>query len=121
MDEDPPTESEGEHVDGDRPTTSIPKYKRGDEVVARTEVDTEWWEHVQHAREVHEEVVGTYRSEPGVEYIERGVGEETIAGRATTAINILVTDTATAERLDFPDEIDGIPLVVEVGHIVDTE
>jgi hypothetical protein len=113
-------DAEDEQVDSSRPTTVIPKYKRGEEVVAWTEVDTEWWEHVQHAREVHEEVVATYGSEPGVEYIERGVGEETIAGHATTVITILVTDEATAKALDLPDEIDGIPLVVEVGHISDT-
>lgn len=112
MDDDSPTESEGEQADSRRPTTSLPKYKRG---------DTEWWEHVQHAMEVHEEVVATYLDEPGVNFIERGLGDETIAGRSTTAINILVADKATAERLDFPDEIDGIPLVVEIGHIVDTE
>lgn len=113
-------DAEDEQVDSSRPTTVIPKYKRGEEVVAWTEVDTEWWEHVQHAREVHEEAVATYGSEPGVEYIERGVGEETIAGHATTVITILVTDEATAKALDLPDEIDGIPLVVEVGHISDT-
>lgn len=115
-----PDDSENERVDSCRPTTSIPKYKRGDEVVAWTEVDTEWWEHVQHASGVYEEVVATYGSEPGVEYIERGGGEETIAEYATTVINIVVTDEATAKSLDLPDEIDGIPLVVEVGHISDT-
>ena len=121
MDDDSPNELEGEQSDNSRPTTRLPKYKRGDEVIAWTEVDTEWWEHVQHTREVHKEVVATYISEPGVNYIERGQGDETIAGHSTEAINILVADKATAERLEFPDEIDGIPLVVEVGHIVDTE
>lgn len=120
MGDNSPNDSEGEQVDSSRPTTTIPKCKRGDEVVAWTEVDTEWWEHVQHASEVHEEVVATYGGEPGVEYIEEGVGDETIAGKATTVINVLVTDEATAKALDLPDRIDGIPLVVEVGHISDT-
>lgn len=121
MDDNSPNESEGEQADSSRPTTRLPTYKRGDEVIAWMEVDAEWWEHVQHAREVHKEVVATCIDEPGVNYIERGQGDETIAGHSTEAINILVADKATAERLDFPDEIDGIPLIVEVGHIVDTK
>lgn len=120
MDDDSPNDEESKHEDGNRQTTSIPAYMRGDEVVEWKEVDTEWWKHVQHAMAVHEEVVATYGGEPGVNSIWRGVGEETINGLATTTIDILVADEATAEKLDFPDEIDGIPLVVEVGQIVDT-
>lgn len=121
MDDGSPNGEESEQGDGNRQTTSIPAYMRGDEVVEWKEVDTEWLEHVEHAMAVHEEVVATYGGEPGVNSIGRGVGEETINGSATTIIDILVADEATAEALDLPDEIDGIPLVVEVGHIVDTE
>ena len=121
MGDDSPNDSDNERVDSSRPTTSIPKYKRGDEVVAWTEVDTEWWEHAHHAMNVHEKVIATYGNEPGVESIERGVGEETIAGLATMTITILVADEATAQALALPDEIDGIPLVIQVGYISDAE
>lgn len=110
-----------EFAEDDRPTVRIPKYKRGDEVIAWSEVDAEWWAHVQHAEGVHEKVVETYRHEPGVEYIERGRGEETIGGHATETINILVADEKTRARLDVPNEIDGIPIIVEIGSILDTE
>ncbi|ELZ68919.1 hypothetical protein C457_10926 [Haloferax prahovense DSM 18310] len=105
----------------DRPTVRIPKYRRGDEVVAWSEVDAEWWEHVQHARVVQEKVVETYLHEPGVKYIERERGEETIGGHATETINILVADDETRARLDLPDEIEGIRITVEIGTISDTE
>ncbi|MDT3437498.1 hypothetical protein [Haloarcula sp. 1CSR25-25] len=108
-------------AEDERPTVRIPKYKRGDEVVAWSEVDSEWWEHVQHAKAVHENIVETYRHEPGVEYIEMGRAEETIGGHATETINILVIDRKTRARLDVPDEVEGIPITVEIGTISDTE
>jgi hypothetical protein len=108
-------------TDNNRPTVRIPKYRRGDEVVAWSDVDAEWWEHVQHAKAVHEKVVETYLHEPGVKYIERGRGEETISGYATETINILVADEQTRTRLDLPDEIEGIHITVEIGTISDTE
>lgn len=113
-------EQNDESTDG-RPTVRIPKYWRGDEVVAWSEVDAEWWEHVQHARAVQEKVVETYLHEPGVRCIERGRGENTIGGHATETINILVADDETRARLDLPDEIEGIRITVEIGTISDTE
>jgi len=110
-----------ESTDDERPTVRIPKYRRGDEVIAWSEVDAEWWEHVQHARAVHEKVVETDLHEPGVEYIERGREEETIGGYATETINILVADEETRARLDLPDEMEGIRITVEIGTISETE
>lgn len=95
--------------------------KRGDEVVEWREVDAEWWDHVQHAREVHELVVERFRYEPGVESIGRSRGNETIAGLATSAITIGVTDEETAAALEIPEEIEGIPINVEIGSITDVE
>lgn len=92
----------GDQADDGRSTTRVPKYQHGDAVVAWSEVDTEWWKQIQHARAVQEKVVATYIAEPGVESIERGCGTETIAGLATTVINVLVADAATAERLAPP-------------------
>ena len=103
-----------------RPTVTVPKYKRGDEVVEWTEVDEEWWEHTQKARDVHEQVVATYRDEPGVDYIEISRGEETIAGRSTSRITITVADDETADALSVPDDVDGIPLAVRIDQITDT-
>ena len=120
MDDDSPNKSEDEHADSNRPTTSIPAYKHGEEIIAWTEVDAEWWEHVQHAMEVHEEVVATYGGEPGILSIERGIGTETIAERATTAIIILVADEVTADALALPGAIEGIPLIIEMGDVKDT-
>nr|WP_233340501.1 hypothetical protein [Haloprofundus sp. MHR1] len=104
-----------------RPTVRIPKFQRGDEVVAWSEVDAEYWEHVQHAKAVHEKIVETYLYEPGVEYIECGRGEETIGGKATSAINILVSDKETIARLDIPNKVEGISIIVEIDSISDTE
>lgn len=102
-----------------RPTVRVPKYKRGDEVVEWMDVDKEWWEHAQKAREVNKQVVEMVGGEPGVNYIETSRGNETIAGRSTSCITILVTDEETADRLSVPDEIDGIPICVQVGEIRD--
>lgn len=104
-----------------RPTVRIPKYWRGNEVIAWSEVDAEWWEHVKHARTVHEKVVETYLHEPGVEYIERGRGEETIGGYAMETINVLVADEETRTRLALPDEMEGILITVEIGTISDAD
>jgi hypothetical protein len=110
-----------ENTDDKRPTVRIPKYKSGDEVVAWSEVDAEWWEHVQHAQKVHEKVVERYRYEPGIVFIERGRGEETIGGYTTETINICVADEETIARLDLPDEIEGIPVTIEVGEVYDAQ
>ena len=104
-----------------RPTVTVPKYKRGDEVVEWMEVDEEWWEHTQKARNVHEQVVETYRDDPGVEYIEISRGEETIAGRSTSRITITVADGEAADALSVPDDVDGIPLTVQIDRITDTK
>lgn len=108
-------------AEDERPTVRIPKYQRGDEVVAWAEVDAEWWEHVQHAEAVREKVVETYRHDPGVEYIECGRGEEIIGGYTTSTINILVSDGKTVARLDVPDEIEGIPIIVEIDTSSNTD
>jgi hypothetical protein len=50
-----------------------------------------------------------------------GRAEETIGGHATETINILVIDRKTRARLDVPDEVEGIPITVEIGTISDTE
>ncbi|WP_228546439.1 hypothetical protein [Halegenticoccus tardaugens] len=83
-----------------------------------SEVDAEWWEHVQTARRVHAQVVEEYADSPGVVYIERSRGDSEIAGYATTVITIIVEEDAPV--LDVPDEIEGIPISIEVGEIKDT-
>lgn len=90
----------------------------GDEVVSWSVVDAEWWEHVQTARRVHAQVVEVYADSPGVVYIERSRGGPEISGHATTVITVLVEEDAPP--LDVPDEIEGIPIRVEVGEIIDT-
>jgi hypothetical protein len=114
----PPEDSNDQLADGERPTVRIPKYMSNDEVVSWSEVDAEWWEHVQTARRVHEQVVAGYADSPGVVYIERSRGDSDIAGYATTVITILVEEDAPA--LDVPDEIEGIPIRVVVGETSDT-
>lgn len=99
-----------------RPTVTLPKYKRGDEVVEWMEVDKEWWEYAQKAREVNERVVEMVRDNPGVNYIETSQGEEkTEAGWTKSCITVLVDDDETADLLSLPDEIDGVPINVKVG------
>jgi hypothetical protein len=105
----------------DPSTVRIPRYWRGDEVVAWSTVDAEWWERVRHARTVHERVADRCRHEPGVERVERGRGEETAEGHAAETVVVTVADAATAAALELPAVIDGVPVVVEVGAVTDTE
>lgn len=104
-----------------RPTVRIPKYKRGDEVVEWSEVDAEWWAHVQHANRVYEQVLERLRYEPGIEGTSLSRGDETIAGHTTSAITIIVSDEETARRLEIAEEKDGIPIKVEIGSITDAK
>jgi F420-0:gamma-glutamyl ligase len=62
------------------------------------------------------------RHEPGVERVERGRGEETAEGHAAETVVVTVADAATAAAaLELPAVIDGVPVVVEVGAVTDTE
>ena len=114
----PPDDSTDRLTDEERPTVRIPKYVSGDEVVSWSEVDAEWWEHVQTARHVHGRIVEEYADSPGVVSVERSRGDSEIAGYATTGITILVEEDSPA--LDLPDEIEGIPVRTAVGEITDT-
>lgn len=104
----------------DRPTVRVPKYRRDGEVVEWTDVDAEWWDHVQHARAVYGRFVEEYGGEPGIEFIERGRGTSTIAGHATETLRVTVGDEAVRDTLDLPEELDGIPVIVEIDHITDS-
>lgn len=114
MPDDGSTESDGADAESEHRTTRVPKWQSGDEVVGWMEVPTEWREHVNRAEAVHDALVETRLDDPGVNsvWIEAGDGE--IAGRSRVEIVVSVADTETAERLDLPDERDGISLVVEV-------
>lgn len=119
MTDDPNAEGQEDSAES-RPTVTVPKYKRGDEVVEWMEVDKEWWEYSQKADEVHERVVEMVLDEPGVNYIENSQGEEkTEAGWTKACILVLVDDDETADRLSLPDDIDGVPITVKVGEIRD--
>lgn len=110
----------GDDATTDELTVRVPRYRVEGEVVEWAEYDMVWLAGIVHSEAVHQEVVEEYLHEPGVELIERGRGPRTVRGYAMETVSVLVTDTATVERLDLPDHVEGVPLVVEVGSIVDT-
>ncbi len=103
----------------DSPFKSFPPDSN--DVVAWSEVDAIWLAQVRYAEKIKNQVVETYLHKPGVESIDRGLGPKTIGGFSMETIHVLVSDEASADALELPEQIGGIPIVVEIGHIYDTE
>lgn len=86
--------------------------KSGDEPVATEEVPAPWWEQVERARDVHDEIREEYRDAPWYRASGRTAGEREICGRTEMAVVVYAADVGEA-RAALEDERDGVPITVK--------
>lgn len=86
----------------------IPYVKRGDEVVMTKEVPQEWYEHVQHVRQVADTANEQFSSNPGVLGMGIAKSNRRYGGKNGLLVEAKVHPSQYAGTL--PDEVEGIPI-----------
>jgi len=102
-------------------TVTIPTYMRGDEVVDTADVDAEWLAQNRRADTANDIVADRLLWLPGVVTVESVNADfEVSDGNLASAVLVTILDSFEGS-ITLPEEIDGIPLRVEVGGpIIDT-
>ena len=106
-------------------TVRIPKYKKGDKVVAWSEVDAEWWNHVQQSREIFRAFADRFGGKAGISYLERGTTDQrTIGGMGTNVIDVSVgpeqNPAETRRALGLESEFQGLPVRIKQSKVTNT-
>lgn len=89
----------------------IPEIVRDGEAKTTTEVPRDWYEHIQHARDVVSRVRKSVQDQPWYEYSGRAADDQLVSGLRRDKIKVYVSDI-TAAKSALPDHVEGIPVEI---------
>lgn len=93
-------------------TTEIVTGRSGDEVTSTETVPAAWWEQVERARAVQDELGAEFGDESWFEGTGRSSGRREICGRSTFVVTVYASDVETA-RDYIDDDREDVPVSIE--------
>lgn len=90
----------------------IPTAKSGDEVVRTREVPEPWWNQVERARAVEDELWEEFGDEEWFDRVSRTLGDEEICGRTIFVVTVDAWDVEEA-RTHLEESRDGVRIRIE--------